>query len=356
MKNIGKVLLSLVMVGTLALSSVPVYAASNSSSGITLVDEFTPFTRSSSTVEGLDPIKNVTPKKLSGNDRPAQSFKYDSQGRFEAKITPVNRAASRMAAATGYPVVTALYNDVVNPESLVNGNGTMNTEYLVMWEYTHADGLLVTDIATAGLDLTGIYGDEVTGEINAITFKLPQNGPNTIQLALIDEMGAWSDVYEFTITLAASIPASVEAKIIASEYVEYSHVRGKFARIFETASKYRPHISITGRAFDASGAPVAGAEIKLQVVRGVHGGPNLGVTDYFDMIPQTTVVTESDGTFTLSMQSSYTDYSGEFMFFASAYTHHYNICYLLGSAVTTTTSASQPYRFDEMFYWLVHLS
>lgn len=134
------------------------------------------------------------------NEVPVQDFLVNSVQLEEEIISnDIQTQADNQAP------VAALKYTVLNPDSLINGNFTTETQIAWLWSYNgenftyDPDGDAITDIKIGGIPNSAIIGT-ITGNLGFATqFSTPGQYQMTYQVQ--DSNGAWSNIVKFVINI-----------------------------------------------------------------------------------------------------------------------------------------------------------
>lgn len=104
--------------------------------------------------------------------------------------------------------VAALYTVVLNPESMVNGNFTTETQLAWLWSYNGVnytydpDGDLIADMRIGGISNSDIIGT-ITGDIGFAT-QFQAAGQYVLTFQVQDTNGAWSNVAQYAFIIESA--------------------------------------------------------------------------------------------------------------------------------------------------------
>lgn len=120
----------------------------------------------------------------------------------EIKKTVINQSIATLAE--NQPPVAELQVVVLNPESMINGNFTTDTQLAWLWSYNgnnftyDPDGDGIADMKIGGISSSDIIG--TVGEIGFVT-QFQQAGQYVLTFQVQDTNGAWSNIAQYSFTI-----------------------------------------------------------------------------------------------------------------------------------------------------------
>jgi len=229
---------------------------------------------------------------------------------------------------------------VHNPDSLVNGNISTDTQFVLAWNHVHPNNRRIVNIASAGFNVLGGHFAP-NGELLAISVQVPTAGVHSLLLLLIDEDGFASNVLSANLlvveptlpNIAHSVTINVDAPVEASLY-RYG-ARPRLPRHFQ------PTFRVYGEVRDSIGRPVANQPVIVWV--------EFGYDPWGMMVSPTVVWTDINGNFSQYLTSEVTAFVGFFTWWTGMFTtHHYNVC-----IVFAEIPGNRDIWGHQLFYWLV---
>lgn len=152
--------------------------------------------------ESLEPITGATLRQYSST----LSLTSDMVATNGIEQTISNNGIALLAE--NQAPVAALYTVVLNPESMVNGNFTTETQLAWLWSYNGVnytydpDGDLIVDMRIGGISNSDIIGT-ITGDIGFAT-QFQAAGQYVLTFQVQDTNGAWSNVAQYAFIIESA--------------------------------------------------------------------------------------------------------------------------------------------------------